>query len=151
MKLRYEQARPEDAEAIFAFAEELVREYEDPAEVDFAEAFAWMRWKVTGRIGEYVRVTADERTAAFYRFAPEDGRMELDDLYVVPEFRGRGIGTEIVRRCCGSTEKPVFLYVFRKNERAVALYERLGFRISEEAGSTRLILQRDGCGKENGR
>ncbi len=144
-EIGYGPARPEDAEAILAFAEALVREYEDMARIDPAEVFAWMRRKVTGRIGEYVRVTADGKTAAYYRFAPAAGRMELDDLYVLPECRGRGIGSEIVRRCCAATDLPVFLYVFRGNGRAVALYERLGFRITEEVGETRLVMQRDGA------
>ena len=144
MELRYEPARPEDAEAILAFAEAMVRQYEDLTAVDPGEVFAWMRRKVTGRIGEYVRVTADGEAVAYYRFAPADRRMELDDLYVLPAFRGRGIGSEIVRRCCGNTDLPVFLYVFRENVRAVALYGRLGFRTVEEVGKTRLVMQRDG-------
>ena len=147
MALRYEPARAEDADVILAFADALVREYEDPAEIDPAEVYAWVCRKIFGRIGEYVRVTSEGETAAYYRFAPEEERMELDDLYVLPKHRGRRIGTQIIRRCLESTDLPVFLYVFRRNVRAVALYERLGFRTVEKVGKTRLVMQRSGEGK----
>ncbi|MBQ3487279.1 MAG: GNAT family N-acetyltransferase, partial [Clostridia bacterium] len=91
------------------------------------------------RIDEYTRVLWDGELAAYYRFVPDGDRMELDDLYVLPAFRDRGIGTAVLRRClaCG---KPVFFYVFTQNTRAVALYEREGFRRIETVSPTRCLM-----------
>ena len=69
--------------------------------------------------------------------------MELDDLYVLPEYRRRGIGTMIIEKCCSESDLPIFLYVFSGNTGAVSLYQRLGFRITESVGGTRYIMQRD--------
>ena len=145
--LRFAPARGEDAPVIFGFAKELMERYESDPEIDLGMALSWTRRKIEGRLGEYTRVTQNGETVAFYRFAPEGEEMELDDLYVLPAFRGRGIGTAIVKRCCGLTDKPLFLYVFEQNERAVALYRRLGFLVRERVSPTRLILARPGAPK----
>ena len=142
MELTYEPARPEDIDAVFAFCKELIDAYEDVARIDYDEVLSWVRRKLAKRIGDYTRVLADGQLAGYYSFAPSGEKMELDDLYVLPAFRGRGIGTAVVERCCAQTGLPVFLYVFRRNARAVALYERLGFRVVEEVEETRLIMQR---------
>lgn len=52
-----------------------------------------------------------------------------------PELRGNGIGTSLVVRALEVMKnegyKSVFLWVVRENQRAIKLYERLGFRNSE--------------------
>lgn len=56
----------------------------------------------------------------------------LFDLAVAPEFRGRGYGTELIRRLVawgfeqGATA--AYLQVTRENARAASLYGRIGFR-----------------------
>ena len=77
----------------------------------------------------------------YYRlFTGELGR-ELDDLYIFPEYRNRGVGTEIVTRC--SAQGPLTLYCFTRNTGALALYRRLGFREVQRVGATRLILRKE--------
>ena len=141
MELMYENARPEDAPVIFGFAKELIETYETDPDLDLAMALDWTRRKIEKRIGEYTRVLADGETAAFFRFVPDGERMELDDLYVLPAFRDRGIGTAVLRRCVAQG-RPVCFYVFTKNNRAVALYEREGFRKVEDVSPTRMIMAR---------
>ena len=141
MELIYGSARPEDAPVIFGFAKELIETYETDPDLDLAMALDWTRRKIEKRIGEYVRVLSDGEVAAFYRFVPDGERMELDDLYVLPAFRGKGIGTAILRRCVAEG-KPIYFYVFTKNTRAIALYEREGFRKTEDVSSTRIIMAR---------
>lgn len=139
MRLSYEPARPEDAPVIFGFAKELIERYETDPHLDLDRALAWTRRKIEKRISEYTRVLCDGEIAAFFRFAQDGERMELDDLYVLPAYRNRGIGTAILRRCVG-LGKPVYFYAFTENVRAIALYEREGFRRAEVASPTRIIM-----------
>ncbi len=139
MQLTYETARPEDASVIFAFARELIENYETDPELDLDMALAWTRRKIEKRIDEYTRVLWDGQTVAFYRFVPDGERMELDDLYVLPAWRNRGVGTAILRRGL-ALGKPIYFYVFTGNTRAVALYEREGFRKTEDVSPTRCIM-----------
>ena len=143
MELKYETARPEDGPAIFAFAAELIRTYETDPDLDLDMALAWTRRKIEKRIDEYTRVLWNGEVAAFFRFVPDGDRMELDDLYVLPAFRNRGVGTAILRRCLAQS-RPVYFYVFTGNARAIALYEREGFRVTETVSPSRCIMAKDG-------
>lgn len=142
MELKYERASGADVEAIFALSKALIDQYEDVASIDYDKVLQWVRRKTDAQIGEYQRVLMDGDLAGYVHFHPDGERMELDDLYILPEYRGRGIGTAVVEKCCAETEKPVYLYVFRRNEGAVRLYRRLGFEIVQEVGSSRYIMQR---------
>ena len=141
MELMYEKARPKDAPVIFGFAKELIETYETDPDLDLNMALAWTKRKIEKRIGEYTRVLMDGEVAAFFRFVPDGERMELDDLYVLPAFRDRGIGTAVLRRCVAEG-RPVYFYVFMKNTRAIDLYEREGFRKVEDVSPTRMIMAR---------
>ena len=70
-----------------------------------------------------------------------ENEVELDDLYILDEYRERGIGGSILKKCIDMTDKNIFFYVFKKNTRAIALYERIGFEISERVGDTRYIMR----------
>jgi len=60
---------------------------------------------------------------------------QIGSIYVVPQYRGRGIGRSVisahVERLFEQYER-VVLFVNRRNEKAIRLYERLGFRKAGE-------------------
>ena len=56
-----------------------------------------------------------------------DSEVYLAEIMVLPELRGRGIGTEVIRRLL-ATGKPARLQVSAMNHGAIRLYTRLGFR-----------------------
>lgn len=67
-------------------------------------------------------------------YGKEDIR--IVDIAILPEFRGHGIGTELVKDALKHSKKldvPCALHVV-KESRALNLYERLGFRITGEIG-----------------
>lgn len=142
MHLTYSPALPHDADAIFAMSKHLIDSYEDLKSIDYNSVLTWVRRKIENHISEYVCVYLDSQKAGYYRFSPCDGMMELDDLYILPQFRNLGIGTEIIRRCCAETTLPVMLYVFTRNTGALALYRRLGFQITQTIGQSRCIMVR---------
>ena len=143
MDIEYPPARSDDIDIIFNLSKELIDSYEDIGSIDYEGVLRWVRNKIENNIEQYIRVCIDGNTAGYYRLCPSDGRMELDDLYVLPDYRGRGIGTHIIRRCISSCCVPLFLYVFTANERAISLYERLGFNVTEQIGTTRQIMERE--------
>jgi ribosomal protein S18 acetylase RimI-like enzyme len=66
----------------------------------------------------------------------EKGEQEvfLSRLYILPEYQGRGIGTQLIKRVLAEAfgdNLPVSLRVLRVNP-AKELYERLGFVVVEE-------------------
>jgi ribosomal protein S18 acetylase RimI-like enzyme len=66
----------------------------------------------------------------------EDDQVFLAGIQLLPDYQNRGIGTDLItaeiarERLLG---KPLRLQVLRANERARALYERLGFRVVGES------------------
>lgn len=145
MKLDFRPAQPEDIAPLFAFNRELIDAYEDKTQIDRGRVLAWVRRKLEQHLSEYTCIWADGQKAGYFHFYPLDGKvMELDDLYLFPAFRGRGIGTEIIRACCrAAAGRPVVLYVFVRNTRAVALYRRLCFCVAAQPSPTRYIMRRE--------
>jgi ribosomal protein S18 acetylase RimI-like enzyme len=68
--------------------------------------------------------------------ARTDGEILIVDIALLPEHRGRGIGTALLRDVLAEADadgKRVTIHVERLNP-ALALYERLGFRVAEDKG-----------------
>ena len=141
MTLLFQPADTADIAVIFAQAKILIDSYEDVASIDYEKVLDWVYGKITTCISEYRCVIADGEKCAYYRLC-EDG--ELDDLYVLPLFQNRGIGTEIMKKCIAESENNLYLYVFSRNVRAIAFYERFGFSIREVVGNTRFIMALNG-------
>lgn len=142
--LSYIPAVPEDVPAIFRFCEELIDRYEDLETVDIPRAKAWTRRKIEDQITGYRIILRDGEKAGYFHLIPgtlPGEEYELDDLYILPEFQGQGIGTEVIEHCIAeSGGAGIFLYVFKENRRAVSLYEQIGFTVREIVGKTRLIM-----------
>ena len=143
LKLSYEPASFEDIPVIFAMAKDLIDSYEDTATIEYDKVIGWVLNKVSQNITDYQCVVMDGVKTGYFRLSPEDGQIELDDLYILPEYRGRGIGTSVLERCISETQTPLFLYVFKRNQGAIRLYRRMGFYVSEEVGNTRCIMRRE--------
>ena len=141
MEIAYKQATKADIGTIFDLCNQLILDYENLDSIDYPRVIQWVRQKIETSILEYTAIYADGQKAGYYHFFKnEDGQFELDDLYVFPEFQNKGIGSEVIRKCCASVNAPVMLYVFTKNQRAVSLYRRLGFVITETVHSSRYIM-----------
>lgn len=144
MDLKYEKATAEDIECIFELSKRLIDDYENIEDIDYDKVLKWVHKKIEDNIDEYTCVFANGEKAGYYHFLQsEDQLYELDDLYIFPTYQNQGIGTKIITKCCEEAKCPVFLYVFIKNERAISLYARLGFRVVETIRDSRYIMRND--------
>jgi ribosomal protein S18 acetylase RimI-like enzyme len=81
-------------------------------------------------------VLVDGRPAGRLYVARWPEELRVIDIALLPEFRGRGVGTGLLRGLLEegrSRGVPVRIHVERQNP-ALALYERLGFRLLEDRG-----------------
>ncbi len=143
MEIEYGAATEADIDVIYGFSKALIDEYEDKSKIDYAEVLSWVRKKIEDHINEYSVIMFRGKKAGYFLVRENGGKTELDDLYIFPEYRNRGIGTAVLERCFNATKLPIFLYVFVKNIGAINLYSRLGFKIIEVIKDTRYIMQRD--------
>jgi GNAT superfamily N-acetyltransferase len=70
--------------------------------------------------------------------------LRLNQLFILPEYQGRGIGTLCmmhVLKDAAAYKLPVRLRVLKVNSRAAAFYKRLGFRIIGES-DTHMLMER---------
>lgn len=143
MELSFEQAAAEDVEPIFELNKQLILTYENLESIDLDRVLGWGHKKIRNRIQEYTTIYADGKKAGYYHFyRNEEGELELDDLYVFLEFRNRGIGANVISRCCSSAREPLMLYVFIRNRRAAALYQRMGFEIVQTIRDSRYLMRK---------
>ena len=143
MELSFEQAAAEDVEPIFELNNQLILTYENLESIGLDRVLGWVHKKIQNRIQEYTTIYADGEKAGYYHFyRNEEGELELDDLYVFPEFRNRGIGSNVISRCCSSAREPVMLYVFIRNHPAAALYQRMGFEIVQTIRDSRYLMRK---------
>lgn len=142
MNLTYAPAQKDDIEPLFQLSKDLIDQYENISQIDYSKVLSWVRNKIEKHIGEYACILRGDKKVGYYRFHPAEGKMELDDLYVFSPYQGQGIGNEIIRKCIAETDLPIFLYVFIQNTKAVSLYKRFGFRITETIRNSRYIMER---------
>ena len=143
MEITFSKAKIEDIDEIFILNKRLIDRYEDTDEIDYPKVLSWVRRKLEASYGEYTAVFADGKKAGYYHFyRNSEGEYEIDDLYVFDAFQNKGIGSQIINKCCASVDESVILYVFIRNERAVSLYQKLGFETIKTVNSTRYIMRR---------
>lgn len=145
--------RPEaDTDATFLFALFRATGSGLPAGLDPALADLLLRQQFAGRAmsyraahpgGRFEVVEVDGEPAGRLVTDAAGGALRLVDVALLPERRGRGIGTALVRALQGEAAAaglPLRLSVMRANAGARRLYARLGF--AEEGGDAASVALR---------
>ena len=84
----------------------------------------------------------DGRLAGGVWVDDEGSHHQLREIQLVPEFRNRGIGSQVIEQCVKDARcvgKPLRLRVLETNP-ALRLYERLGFRVCDSSPEARQVL-----------
>ena len=146
MNIELVRASLEDAEVIWkmqriAFAE-LLERYQDFDTNPGNEPLEKVQWRFSFPATYFYFIQVDGVNAGAIRIIDhhDDSPKKISPLFVLPQFRGRGIGTDVVR-FCQQQSPSLMLYVFRKNTRAIALYRKLGFIVTKDVSPTRAIME----------
>ena len=142
MNLTYVPAKESDIEPLFHLSKDLIDRYENISQINYPKVLSWVLNKIKKNINEYNCIFRDSQKVGYYRFHSVDEKMELDDIYVFSPYQNQGIGSEIIRKCIAETGLSIFLYVFIQNTKAVSLYKKLGFRITETIKDSRYTMER---------
>ena len=96
-----------------------------------------------------IYVAADPSVEAFLSvevYREPDNYIYLDDLSVTERYRGRGIGTRLIREAEAYAKEQgigsILFHVEKSNVSAFRLYERLGFAVLRDDGS-RYLMKKD--------
>ena len=110
----------------------------------FTAQHAWYQEHYAGATFDVVEVGGGPAGRLYV--ARWERELRLVDVALMPAHRGRGLGESLVREVldeAASAGKPVTIHVERMN-RALRLYERLGFRLLEDKGMYLLLEWRAG-------
>lgn len=112
---------PEDQRRVFLEQQFVVRE------AHYARAYP-------GATNEVIEV--DGRAAGRLYVHRATGEVRVVDIALLPEFRGAGVGTRLLRALqdeATESGRPLTLHVDASNVGARRLYEKLGFRATDDA------------------
>lgn len=140
-KIAYTAASLDDIPQIYSLCKLLIDTYEDVAQINYQKVLQWVEHKIRENIGEYTCVYLSGEKAGYFRLCSGEGQLELDDLYILPGFQNRGLGSAVVKKCILQANCRIFLYVFSRNVDAIRFYSRLGFAVAEQVSQTRLIMR----------
>ena len=101
--------------------------HETPSREDAADDL--IQWTKEGHCLYFIRYGGD--VVGFVHLGSRGAEMDwLEDIFVLPEFQGRGIGTRAIalaEKIVSAYSESLFIEAAARNEKAIRLYRRLGY------------------------
>ena len=142
-KLTFHAAGPEDAEILLRWNLHHAKTYET-AMLDWQRVEALLDDKLRQELPRCRVICRNGEKIGYFSLQRRPEYLELDNFWVFPPFQCCGIGSQVLRYCKREAKKaglPLRLFVFCKNERAVRLYERSGFRETTKFHQSRILME----------
>lgn len=76
------------------------------------------------------KIVVDDRVIGIVSYKFDGLRIYIDDIFIEKEYRNRNLGREILRSIM--KDDICYLWVYKSNEKAIRLYEKMGFVVEEE-------------------
>ncbi len=133
-ELKIRKAQPTDSEFVFAVKKAAFREY---VEQIWGWDDTYQRELHNRRFdSQDIRIIQFHGSdIGFLSTRKTPDTFKVDQLYILPGYQGKGIGTACMERIIDDAnrqQKSVTLQVLKINTRATAFYQRLGFTIVDE-------------------
>ena len=82
-------------------------------------------------ITDYKIIMCNKNKVGCLLVAKKDDGVILDEIYLEEEYRNKGIGTDIIKNIL-KINPIVYLWVYKKNIKAISLYKKMEFKIINE-------------------
>jgi GNAT superfamily N-acetyltransferase len=127
---------------ILPLSEEHIEDFQDLYVEFFKELREKQGWKASDedfyrkeaeeyfRRGDVIFIAFEEAPIGFIRLSSRDGCFWVEELYVRPEFRGKGIGRALVEQAEKEVLKhdtSLYLLVLPQDKNAIGFWKRLGY------------------------
>lgn len=130
-----------DADIIYEEAKQHVFEYEDISIINIDHVLEWMKRKYRNHQNWFYKIIKNSQVVGYFGIRDTEDGYEIEDIYLFKEYRGQGIGKQLLQYIIDTYPGMLELCVFRKNKRAISLYQTFGFYVYAEK-STRLFMKR---------
>ena len=121
--LPYERKRADEIVAMWRLSKkEALGEYNEPH--DFEGFLSFLTEKLEETHKMYIAVSDEDKVIGFLAYK----QGEIDQLYIAPEFQGKGLGTRLLNIAKEENPEGLELYTFQCNTNAKRFYEKHGFR-----------------------
>ena len=129
MNIQLRPAEPNDAERVADILIDSRRTFLPfaPSAHTEEEVREWVR-AILLPSGGVTLAVEDRETVGVLAISQTEGVTWLDQLYLDPEYIGRGIGTIMLENLLQNIQEPLRLYTFQENQGARRFYERHGFQ-----------------------
>ena len=132
MEYKLEKSYPKDISILVDYKLRNIFDYANHlTEDEMSRIIDYVKKMVPKQLDNYRNITRGSRIIGCLLVFEENDYYVLDEIYIESQYRNQGIGTDIIKGIL--KEHPyVKLCVYKKNRRAYALYESLGFQIEYE-------------------
>ena len=87
------------------------------------------------QLGYYQNVICGGVTVGGILVRQIDDGLLLDEIFIEKKYRGRGIGSSVIKNILSCSNDSVFLWVYKANVDAIRLYRNLGFVVVDETNT----------------
>ena len=126
------KSNEEDIKKLIEYKKRTIYEYaENLSNEEIIKINNYVENNVPKLINNYYNIMINEKiNGCLLITAVDDGKL-LDEIYIEEEYRNKGIGTDIIKNILNENNI-VYLWVYKKNTKAIKLYMKMGFKIIKE-------------------
>ena len=135
MKYELVQSSKKDVNKIKEYNKKTIYQYaNDLSEEEINEINDYVNKTIPIELANYQNIIIDDKMIGCLLVTNYEDGKEIAELYLEEEYRSKGIVTKIINNII-KENNILYLWVYKKNKKAISLYKRLGFIIIDETTS----------------
>ena len=121
-----------DIEKLIEYKKRTIYEYaENLSNEEIIKINNYVETNIPKIIDNYYNIIVNEKIVGCVLLTDIDDGKLLDEIYLEEQYRNKGIGTDIIKNILNKNNI-VYLWVYKKNIKAISLYKKMGFNIIKE-------------------